>query len=338
MLLESKIDTVEQGTAYGSSSLKAAQNQSLPCMDLLVREAIQNSSDAALEVYPGEKCVKIDFNTGNFVPHRFNALLSDVSHFLDRDFPGEEARFLEIRDSKTSGLTGPLCSEEIEGDHGNYYKLIFDTGKKQTKEKSGGNWGYGKSAYFLAGIGLVVFYSRIRNGEKGYESRLIVCCVEHEDDQRGILHRANPKTTGKAWWGRLKKKRSDTFIPGRVKNEILPLTDEKEIAEFLDIFGLAPFGDSETGTSIIIPYIDEEDLLKDVYVLHDAEKNSPEAKLKKKYRDLYARSLDDYLFLAVQRWYAPKLDNRDLTPAFPGEKILNVSINGEPLEIGRAHV
>ena len=32
-------------------------------------------------------------------------------------------------------------------DHGNFFKLIYDTGKRQTQAGAGGNWGFGKSVY-----------------------------------------------------------------------------------------------------------------------------------------------------------------------------------------------
>lgn len=41
-----------------------------------------------------------------------------------------------IRDTKTRGLTGPIHIADIIGeDHGNFFKLIFDTGKRQTQER-----------------------------------------------------------------------------------------------------------------------------------------------------------------------------------------------------------
>ena len=47
-MLDELIKTMDHGVSYGSGALKALQNDSLPDLDLLVREAIQNSSDAAL--------------------------------------------------------------------------------------------------------------------------------------------------------------------------------------------------------------------------------------------------------------------------------------------------
>ena len=45
-MLDSHILGMDYGRSYGSGSLKALQNDNLPEIDLLVREAIQNSSDA----------------------------------------------------------------------------------------------------------------------------------------------------------------------------------------------------------------------------------------------------------------------------------------------------
>ena len=161
MFLDTKVLELTQSVSYGSVTLKSLQNDNIPELDLLVREAIQNSSDAALQEADDSFTVK--FNTGTFVPARFNTNLSGIEGILDEMFPGETADFLEIRDTKTQGLTGPLRIDDMPSDdHGNFFKLIFDTGKKQTQAGAGGNWGFGKSVYYRVGMGIVVFYSRIK--------------------------------------------------------------------------------------------------------------------------------------------------------------------------------
>lgn len=49
-MLDELIKTMDYGVSYGSGALKALQNDSLPELDLLVREAIQNSSDASRKI------------------------------------------------------------------------------------------------------------------------------------------------------------------------------------------------------------------------------------------------------------------------------------------------
>ena len=56
---------MQPGVSYGSGALKALQNDDIPEVDLLVREAIQNSSDAAIPVKDKDSC-KILFNLGTF--------------------------------------------------------------------------------------------------------------------------------------------------------------------------------------------------------------------------------------------------------------------------------
>ena len=86
-MLQSLILPMKIGVSYGSGALKALQNDNIPDLDLLVREAIQNSSDAAIG-QPEDSC-NINFTQGTFSPAAFNALLPDVGPILDRRFPND---------------------------------------------------------------------------------------------------------------------------------------------------------------------------------------------------------------------------------------------------------
>ncbi|MFQ9573653.1 MAG: hypothetical protein ACLR0V_06410 [Roseburia hominis] len=44
----------------------------------------------------------------------------------------------------------------------------------------------------------------------------------------------------------------------------MPISDDEFIVPLLDTFGLKPFTGEETGTSVIIPYIDPSKLLEDI--------------------------------------------------------------------------
>lgn len=311
MFLDTKVLELTQSVSYGSVTLKSLQNDNIPELDLLVREAIQNSSDAALKE-PGDSFT-VKFNTGTFVPARFNTNLSGIESILDEMFPGESADFLEIRDTKTQGLTGPLRIDDMPpDDHGNFFKLIFDTGKKQTQAGAGGNWGFGKSVYYRVGMGIVVFYSRIKT-EDSYESRLIITLVENEENPDAILAKINPRSAGKAWWG---------IKEG--KDDFLPITDDEFILEVLNVFGIPAFRPEETGTSIIIPYIDKQELLKNII---PAEANiSDDIRA----RCTWASNFEEYLTLAIQKWYAPKIHNQHLKE-FCDKKWLRVYVNNKPI-------
>ena len=63
-MLDHHILHIDYGVSYGSVTLKSLQNDNVPELDLLVREAIQNSSDASLQE-PGDR-FRVNFNTGIF--------------------------------------------------------------------------------------------------------------------------------------------------------------------------------------------------------------------------------------------------------------------------------
>ena len=317
-MLDREILKTNYGVSYGSVTLKSLQNDNIPELDLLVREAIQNSSDAALgEVGPS---YAVNFQYGSFTPAVFNSFLTDIENSLNIKYPVPSADFLEIRDTKTTGLTGCIRKADIKkDDHGNFFKLIYDTGKRQTKSSAGGNWGFGKSVYYRVGIGIVIFYSKIKT-ETGYDSRLIITLVEDESkkDSNGndatILNALEPISAGKAWWGI------------RDGEDLLPLQDMDFIKSVLDVFGLKPFKDNETGTSIIIPYLKTDSLLNGI-VPADAE---IEAGIKEHFSSVWTASIADYLRLSIQKWYAPKIHNREL-PNFCDKKWLLVSVNSTPI-------
>ena len=305
---------LDYGIGYGSTALKSLQNDNIPELDLLVREAIQNSSDAAASMPTAH--YRVEFNTDEFDKTALCSQLPDVGPLLLKKFGTGAGKFLEIRDLNTQGLTGPYRKKEIgQLDHGNYFKLIFDSGKKQDQIGAGGNWGFGKSVYYRVGeAGLAIFYTRIKTSGGGFEERMVATLIEDEADlKNSLLHKIQSDATGRAWWGR----------PDATKDDrVLPITDHEKIVEFLDIFGLRPFKKMETGTSVIVPYVDEKRLLGAVVpegVLKEDERN----------RFIWSRSIEEYLKYAIQKWYAPKLHNVALEERGTGLKWLRARVNGE---------
>lgn len=318
-MLDKIILKMDYAVSYGSVTLKSLQNDNIPELDLLVRESIQNSSDAALSL-PGQSYT-VNFTTGTFKPSAFNSFLTDIADDLNARFPNEVSDFLEIRDTGTSGLTGCVKKSEIKSDdHGNFFKLIYDTGKRQTQANAGGNWGFGKSVYYRVGIGIVIFYSRIKTAS-GFESRLIITLVEDEGKKNSdgtdatILNKIEPLSAGKAWWG---------IQEG---DDLLPLYDENFINAVLEVFGLTPFTGDKTGTSIIIPYIDSAKLLSDI-IPADAEIRDD---IKENFTGIWSQTIADYLRLSIQKWYAPKLHNLQLKN-FTNKKWLLATVNNIPIK------
>jgi len=290
----------ERMSETGSSLMRLIQNNELPLLDLLVREAIQNSSDAKKKFVDK---INVKFNTGNFDVSKFSSNFEGIEKQLNRRFPGIQD-YLEIRDSNTTGLTGALHHSEVDGnDFGNLINLIYEISKPQQREGSGGSWGLGKTIYFRVGIGLVLYYTRIKIGSE-YKSRLAACLVEDENKDDAILPKLHegPKR-GIAWWG------EDVN-----NNYTVPLTDENEIEEILGDIGVTPYVGDETGTSIIIPFVDREKLLKSAHATYKKEKIN--------YLP-WLNTLEDYLIGSIQKWYAPRINN----PGYKIDCMLNPSVN-----------
>ncbi len=316
-----KIEVAKMGrmTQTGSSLMTLYQDKHTPVIDLLVREAVQNSLDAGN--YTSSRAeqkgfVEVSFDTGDFTPSSLNRVLQGSTRALNKKFPQDNARFLAIRDKYTSGLTGPLRIKDVQHHkYGNLLKLVYDICKPQEGPGTGGSWGIGKTIYFRVGQGLVIYYSRIYNeDERQFQSRLAVSIVEDERSNDAIIPSAgNSCGTGIAWWG---KDAGD--------GTTIPVTDESEILSFLEIFNIKPFVRRETGTMVIVPYINEDEL-----VSNNRSEDSDSSSATGSSNDIptWRRTLDNYISVAAQRWYFPRLNN---TSYYYG-KYLVCRINGKKI-------
>ena len=305
-----KIEIAEPGrmTQTGSSLLKLIQNNDMPILDLLVRESVQNSLDARRD---DSDYVDVDFLTGEFDSLRLTQNLEGITGALRHRFPGEKYKFLAVKDSHTVGLTGELDYKKVrDNNYGNLLKLIYEISKPQEAEGAGGSWGLGKTVYFRVGIGLVVYYSRIMVSDGEYASRLAVSLVEDETSPDAVipLYKGQAKR-GIAWWGREVD-----------ENVTEPITNEEYIRNFLNIFNILPYEGDETGTTIIIPYIDSEKLLSNnqvEYLNGSGHTLIP----------YWCHDVEEYIRIAVQRWYAPRLNNSK----YGRRGYLRVSVNHRDL-------
>ena len=302
-----KIEIAEPGrmTQSGSSLLKLIQNNKTPVLDLLVRESVQNSLDAHKA---DAKSVTVEYLTGTFNSGNLSKELEGITDALIKRFHSDSCQYLAICDSNTVGLTGEMDVKNVKGNnYGNLLKLVYEICKPQEAEGAGGSWGLGKTVYFRIGIGLVIYYSRIDEGNGKYSSRLAASYVENETSPDAMIPEYKGMTRrGIAWWG-------DTIR----ENTTVPVTDEKYIEQFLDIFGIEPYFGDKTGTMIVIPYINNDTLLAHNRIDYTDE-------LEEHLSPYWYSSIENYLRIAAQRWYAPRLSN----PYYPYGAFLKVLVNG----------
>lgn len=303
-MLEIEITKKGRFEQTGSSLLSIMQSSgSMPLLDLVVREAIQNSLDAAKM---GKEFVEVDFSVGDFRASDLNQYFQGISNTMNQLYPDNGYKYFSIRDKNTGGLTGKLHhSELVEGEgFGNLLKLVYEVSKKQETEGAGGSWGLGKTIYFRIGIGLVIYYSRIQEKNGRFSSRLAAVLVEDEKSNK-ILRQDGNDRRGIALWGR---KYKDT-------TETIPITDESIIEKVLNVFGIPLYKGEETGTTIIIPYIDEKKLLHDTKIIgHQS--------------FFWCDSVEEYLKVAIPKWYTLRLSNK----AYKFGPWLKAKVNGEKIK------
>lgn len=204
----------------------------------MVRESIQNSLDATIDNTP--KTI-VDFSTGEFESEKLASNFEEIEDVLLERYPGNQ-RFIAVSDKNTYGLTGDYSSDDIRIlNNSNFHKLVFGIGKNQDKDGAGGSWGLGKTSYFRMGVGIVIYYTRIKINDK-YEERLIASLIEDPTKEDRIL---SSNERGIAWWGE--------YVINEEK--ISPITDKEQIGKILSLFNLENYKNEETGTSIIIPYL-----------------------------------------------------------------------------------
>ena len=252
--------------------VSALQNTTLHPLDLLVRESIQNSLDAALDDNV-ERDVRIDFERGEFNVKAFSEFLGPQCAFrLDRGVKklGLGNKFIAIRDGRCTGLTGDPKSSES-----NLYKLVYGflDGKDVDNASAGGSYGVGKTVFLHFGIGFVCYYSRTTEGQR---LALFYCKNNNKSDifEKGFM----PYQI--AWWGRKEAVSS---------HAVCPISDESFIIRFLEVFNLRPYAEGETGTTVVIPFFDEN------IALGESKRFAP-----------WLFSIDDYLRFSVLKWYVPR--------------------------------
>ena len=282
----------------GSALLKLMQNNETPVLDLFVRESIQNSLDAALS---GSEIVQVNFKYDNFSVNELADCYDEIDSSIKSKYSTKN-KFISVSDKNTLGLVGNkngLFSPKEENQ--NLGKLVFQIMHAQTKEGSGGCWGIGKTVYYRLGQGLVIYYSRIKNSDGTYEERIISSLVE--DDEREDKLITKDGYLGITYFGEI--------INGKPN----VVCDVNFIHKLLKIFNIKPYDGNETGTVIIIPFIDDEQVLMS---------NGFE------YQDnlFWDKEVTNYIDMSILRWYFPRINSK----YYLGPR-LEVCVNDKKIEL-----
>ncbi len=210
--------------------------------DSLVREAIQNSLDAA----EGEP-VRVRFALGEVAysqcaryfeglwPHVMSALREVGGRGISAQ--SSPVRFLVIEDENTRGLVGdPAQDEDDPGTRNDFYYFWRNIGRSRKESTDRGRWGLGKSVFPLSSRigafwGLTI--------PKGSERPLLMGLAQL------VVHKVDGTTYHP--YGYFGRRPSDDLT--------MPIDDVPICEHFQSCFGLRRRG---PGLSIVIPYVADE--------------------------------------------------------------------------------
>jgi hypothetical protein len=214
----------------------------LSLIEVLAREAIQNSWDARID----ERVVNFRVDGWTCSSER----QQEIASLLEVDLPAngltlrkslkaEPLRLLAVTDTGTTGLGGPTRAdiEYATDEPRDFVGFIRNVGEPRDKKLGAGTFGFGKSVFYLfSRARTVVVYTRCRTAGT-YESRFIGYAVG--DEYRLRAGDAYKPYTGRHWWG----------IPGDGVQEPLVGRDADKTAQ---VFGLPLFVGEETGTTVLV--------------------------------------------------------------------------------------
>lgn len=202
------------GGATGNAFVNILNAAGVPPVASLVREAIQNSCDAAADPGRNVRVVfrlvtlrdqeKMDFLRAlGIIDSEFQQRIGrDRAHIARLGItpdncltlPSEPLKLLFIEDYNTCGLYGDPHDPDSH-----FHKLLLsvgDTSKRNGREKWGGSYGYGKCVFALnSRLRTIAAYSAFERDRDGTTARLMACAYlePHMFRER--------HWTGRAWYG-----------------------------------------------------------------------------------------------------------------------------------------
>lgn len=231
--------------AEGSTASEGIRRQlgkpRLDPLTVLVREAAQNSCDAALPGRDVQFAVKISNLTGRRLQNWRDFLLPEpagsqlgLRQALDRDI-----RILTVTDRGTTGLGGPLRADEPprEDERADFVKFVRNVGERKNVSLGGGSYGFGKGIFYNVSRCHVIVVDSQCMFRGRLQRRLIGAAMGDGYEDEKI------RFTGRHWLG----VKEDGIAQALVDD------DAMRVAESL---GLPRFDDGATGTTVAVVDVD----------------------------------------------------------------------------------
>lgn len=252
------------GNMAGEGFRRLLGRPALGLLQTVIREALQNSVDAAPEGNRVE--IQLRFRTlegeqlGNLRDLFFQTLPPKESEVGGEEDDGASLReileadrvsLLEIADFNTSGLAGPTRADVAAGEETlDFVNFLRNVGAARDTHQGGGTYGYGKtSLYALSRASTII--ADTQTTYEGVPVRRIMGC-HLGDTFEAVAEGELRRFTGRHWWGR------DDGAGG-----VEPLEGD-QAGELAQMLGFPPRDESRTGTTVAIvaPHVDHDEDLR----------------------------------------------------------------------------
>lgn len=198
------------GGTSGEGARRLLGQPSLDPLTVLVRETIQNSWDARMPSSGRALAYSIGLRTLDNCHQRvlreevFGANRGRGGLGLQEALQEGPLRVIEVCDSGTSGLAGPIRAdvEPAENQPTDFVDFIFNIGTARDTDLGGGTYGFGKTiAYVVSRVATIVVASCVEGPGGSLEHRFIASAIGSEFVVDGF------RFTGRQWWGCLQEGR-----------------------------------------------------------------------------------------------------------------------------------
>lgn len=222
---------------------------SLEGLQLVLREAVQNSCDAAKLGTGPRILIRLrtltpqELACARDVVFAQRPFIQSSAEALGRFLQGPTARVLEICDFGSTGLGGPTRADRVPTDveRTDFIDFLRNVGTRRNTDLGGGTYGFGKASLYRASQCSSIIVDTLAHDGAADARRFMACHLGDSGDRsdgQGYLKRY----TGRHWWG----------VPAADGGPAEPMTGDAA-AELSRALG-APARDErgDTGTSILI--------------------------------------------------------------------------------------
>lgn len=236
------------GSVMSEGVLNQLGRPNIDMLAVLLREAVQNSWDARVSnensVIFGMAGWTLSSDQRLFLQEELFAECpsADKLPLADELSPQQRSLFgetpfhvLAVYDRGTVGLGGPTRADILasQGEQRNFVNFLRNVGQPPDRQLSGGTYGYGKAAFYLASKAQTICVHTRCYYEDKLQTRFMAAALG-----RDYIENHKPYT-GRHWWG---------YFDDEI---VQPITDA-DADTAANILGLPTFADQECGTTILI--------------------------------------------------------------------------------------